>query len=95
MRVKFDDGTAKYCCDWCKRNFTEEHAGHITLSLRRRSGIAMPNVPPWMGWRFVAMFMPVRLHFCFPQPDKSSCLDQWYRATVEAALGRQASEYVR
>lgn len=85
MRVRFDDGTAKYACNNCKRNFSEEHAEHITLVLDARSGWVREErgegrLP---GWRFWRMIVPQRVHFC--PPSASSCMLTFFAALEQSS----------
>lgn len=89
MRVTFDNGTAKYCCDWCKRDYGKEPGDHISLVIGERSGIASLDGSALPGWRLRRSILPGRRHFCNGQ-----CLGSW----ATAAMGEEkkpAAEYWR
>ncbi len=79
MRVEID-GVRHHKCDYCRRDFTEEQAEHITIEMDMRSGLSSPHneIP---GWRFKRIFKPVHLDFCVPGSiDSSSCVGRFFYA---------------
>lgn len=88
MRVTID-GVRHHKCDWCRRDFSEELAPHLTIELGERSGIARHDTP-LPGWRIDVPLRPTQLHFCLPEDDSDNCLSKW-AATV---LTARPAEYV-
>lgn len=80
MRTKFDDGTFKYACEWCKRNFSTDPAPHLSLVIGERTGVAslQGELP---GWRLTRLLVPGRRHFCLDR-GTPSCFELWLSAVL-------------
>lgn len=82
MRVMID-GVRHHKCDWCKRDFTQEAADHITIEIGERSGLARLHQTLMPGWRFVRLFKPRYIDFCVPQYQEENCVNLFFASLVE------------
>lgn len=93
MRVEIE-GVRHHKCDWCRRDFTQEQASHLTIQIGERSGYSMPSElrrDSFPGWRFVRILKVPYLDFC--PPNTSKCMQEFFEYYVSFQASPQCVEY--